>query len=319
MPIVVNTGTAVPPVTPPTPPPSYIPTDLLSLSWTGWNGDTWQVQGDLLSKAAMERYGRVGFGMPPVSHFWTESATLDGATWDGYRIPARPFGFPVFLTGTSPTEARAEQARFMATLRPDKQGTLTVADPTGARRHIDLRYLAGADEEFDSSDYALYWYSHKLQMVAEQPYYYGDPIPLTFVSDENSNFYGGGVGTQAPLFYIGSSQTTGNAVVPNPGDVDAWPVWKLYGPFTSATLTVGGSAIVLPFAVTAGHWVQVDTRPKIQTIVDDLGVNKWGSAGAVAFAPLPFSASTEITITLAGSDPDTKVEVEFTPNFWRAW
>lgn len=320
MPIVVNTGTIAPPPPPPAPSgDSGVATDLLALTWTGWNGDSWAVQGDQLSKAAMERYGRVGFGMPPVQHFFTESATLDGATWNGYRVPARPFGFPVFVTGSTPTEARAEQSRFMATLRPDKEGTLTVADPAGNRRYIDLRYIGGADDEFDSSDYALYWYSHKLQMQAEQPYYYGDPVHLEFVSDENVNFFGGGTGTQAPLFYIGSSQTTGNAIVTNPGDVDVFPIWKLHGPFTSATLTVGGATIEYPVSVASGHWIQIDTRLKKQLIVSDAGVNKWGSAGAVAFAPIPASASTQLSLSLAGSDAETMVEVDFTPNFFRAW
>ena len=318
MPIVVNTGSSTPPVTPP-PVPSYIATDLLSLTWTGWNGDTWDVQGNHLSKATMERYGRYGFGMPPVQHFFTESATTDGAVWNGYRVPGRPFGFPVFVTGSSPTEARAEQAKFMATLRPEKIGTLTVADPSGARRYIDLRYMGGADEEFESSDYALYWYSHKLQMLAEQPYYYADPIVLTFDSEDPVNFYGGGVGTQAPMFYINSSQTTGNAVVTNPGDVDAWPVWKLFGPFTSAVLSVGGVQIVYSEAVTSTHWVEIDTNPKRLTVVNDAGVNKFAKATTLNTAPIPFSASTPLALTLNGSDPTTKVEVAFTPNFWRAW
>lgn len=321
MPVVVNLGTDTPPVTPPEPPVGNpaIATDLLALTWTGWNGDTWEVQGDSLSKAIMERYGRVGFGMPPIEHFYTQSATLNGTTWNGYRVPGRPFGFPVFVTGSSPTEARAEQARFLTTMRPDKVGTLTVADPTGARRYIDLRYQSGADGEFESSEYAMYWYSHQLQMLAEDPFYYGDAIPLEFVAPGNVNFYGGGDGTQAPLFYVGESRTTGNAVVPNPGDVDAWPIWTLHGPFTSATLTVGGATINFPADIGAGHWLKIDTRLKNQLIVDDLGANRWNDAGAVAFAPIPASASTQLGLTLDGSDVDTKVEVEFTPNFWRAW
>lgn len=315
MPIVVNTGTVIPP----TPSPD-VASDLLALTWTGWNGDKWDVQGDRLSKATMERYGRSGFGMPPVQHFFTESATTDGAVWNGYRVPGRPFGFPVFVTGSSSSEARAEQARFMATLRPEKQGTLTVADPSGHRRYIDLRYLGGADDEPESSDYALFWYSHKLQMFAERPYYYADPIVLTFDSADPVNFYGGGVGTQAPLFFINSSQTTGNAVVTNPGDVDAWPVWKLYGPFTSAVLSVGGAQIVYSEAVaSAAHWVEIDTNPKRLTVINDLGVNKFAKATTLNTAPIPFSASTPLALTLNGSDPTTKVEVAFTPNFWRAW
>ena len=321
MPIIVNPGLVTPPTEPaPTAGPNpWLATDLLTLTWTGWTGETWTVQGDTSSRAIMELEGRAGFGMPPVTHFFTESATLDGATWDGYRVGARPFDFPVFVTGASATEARAEQARFMATLRPDQQGTLTVADPTGRRRFIDLRYMSGADEEFRSSTYGLYWFSHKLKMVAEQPYYYGEPIPLTFVNDGNVNFYGGGVGTLAPLYYISNSQTLGNAVVTNPGDVDAWPVWKLYGPFSAATLTVGGAVIQFPVTVSAGQWIQIDTRPKKQTIVDQAGGNRWGDAGQVTFAPIPYSASTQLSLSLADTDEDTKVEVEFTPNFWRAW
>jgi hypothetical protein len=108
-------------------------------------------------------------------------------------------------------------------------------------------------------------------------------------------------------------------VVTNPGDVDAWPAWKLYGPFTSAVLSVGGVQIVYSEAVTTGHWVEIDTHPKRLTIVDDLGVNKFAKATTLNTAPIPYSASTPIALTLNGSDPTTKVEVAFTPNFWRAW
>lgn len=319
MPIVVSPGTVVPPPTPPAPLPSYIATDLLSFTWTGWNGETWQIQGGLGSSAVMPIDGRTGFGMPPVTQYFTESATSDGSTWHGYRTQARTFDFPVFVTGSTPTEAREEQARFMSTLRPDKVGVLTVADPLGRRRYLSLRYISGADEEFQSSNFALYWYSHRLRFVAEQPYYYGDAIPLEFKSETGVNFYGGGVGTLGPLFYISNSQTTDNAIVTNPGDVDAWPVWKIHGPFTSFTGTIGGKSIALPITKTVGHWIEVNSNPEVQTIVDDLGANMWAFAGAVDFGAIPASSSTQLGITLVGSDVGTKVEVEFTPKFWRAW
>jgi len=320
MPVVVSPGTVTPPVDVPTPiGDPYIATDLLSFTWTGWNAETWQIQGGLGSSAVMQLEGRNGLGMPPVTQYFTESATTDGATWQGYRVQQRVFDFPVFVTGSTPTEARAEQARFMSTLRPDKVGVLAVADPLGNRRYLNLRYLSGADEEFLSSNYGLYWYSHKLRFTAEQPYYYGDSVLLEFESVTGVNFYGGGVGTFAPDFYIANSQTTDNAIITNPGDVDVWPTWTIHGPFTSFTGTVGGKSIALPIPKTLNHWIRVDSNPEKQTMVDDLGANMWGSAGAVEFGAIPASASTQLGLTLVGSDAGTKVEVEFTPKFWRAW
>lgn len=321
MPVVVAAGTVTPPVIPPRTPigDPYIATDLLSFTWTGWNGETWQVQGGIRSSAVMEIDGRTGFGMPPITQYFTESATQDGSTWQGYRVGARTFDFPVFITGATPTEARAEQARFMSTLRPDKLGVLTVTDPEGKRRHLNLRYVSGADDEFQSSNYALYWFSHKLHFVAEQPYYYGDPIPAEFDSIAGVNFYGGGVGTLGPPYYIGNSRTTANAKLTNPGDVDAWPVWKIHGPFTSFIGVVGGKTINLPITKTLNQWIAIDTNPNKQTIVDNTGANMWAFAGAVDFGAVPAESTTQLGLTLAGSGVGTSVEVEFTPKYWRAW
>jgi len=320
MPILVATTTEPLPETPPTPGVEFgIATDTLALTWTGWNGDVWQIQGDPRSLARLEVDGRVGFGMPPITHYFTRSATTDGAQWQGYRVDERPFEMPLFVTGATPTLAREEQSRFMSTLRPDKRGVLTVADPVGNRRHLQLRYFAGADEEIRQSTYGLYWYSHRLRMIAEEPYYYGDTTLKEFAPDASVNFYGGGVGTLGPPFYIGSSSTTDSAVLTNPGDVDAWPVWTVHGPFTSFVGGVGGALINLPIAKGAGEWIKIDTTPSRQTIVDHTGANMWPNAGAVEFASIPAASTTVLTLTLAGTGVGTKVEVEFTPQYWTAW
>lgn len=320
MPVVVGT---TPPVGPPpvVTPPDVVPANQgqPSMTWTGWTGESWTLAGDFSALVLLEADGRGGMIMPPVENLAYQSATADGATWAGYNIPPRDVTWPLIFVAGSPVEMRAEHARFLNTLRPGTVGTLTVALPDGERRSLALRYVSGAEGDFGTNTYGASWLRHAVTMRAYDPFFFGDSVSQIFSYSPGVNFYGGVPGGLGPPFYVSSSDTIDSATITNPGDADVYGKWKIYGPFTSATVGFGSSTISLPITKTLGHWIEVDTNPLVGTIIDDLGANLWQYAGAVNFAPLPAASTTSLSVTIIGSGTGTAVDFSFTPKFWRAW
>jgi len=315
VPILVGT-TAPTPETPVVPdPPLY---DQATHVWTGWNGEMFPLSGDLRSMTQVIR-GRTGMLEPKYQHQFVESATDDGAQWDGVRTLIREIGWPLFVHAGSSTALRVEHDRFLRTMQPDKLGVLTVGTPDGQRRYIQLRYSDGAEGDESGGSYGIVWIKHQLTMLAEQPYFYGDPISYTFGGPEGVNFYGGGVGTLGPPYHISSSRGLGSAVVSTPGDLPSWPVWTINGPMTSFTGVIGGKSITLPITLTLGQWIKVTTEPRVGTILDQTGTSRWPNAGAVTFGPVQPFADSALTLTIAGATDDTTVVFEFTPRWRRAW
>ncbi|MEU6979564.1 hypothetical protein [Streptomyces sp. NPDC046371] len=64
--------------------------------------------------------------------------------------------------------------------------------------------------------------------------------------------------------------------VTNAGTADAWPVIRVTGPFANVTVThvPTGRALTLPTAnLTAGQWIEIDTRPGFRTVTRENGGN----------------------------------------------
>lgn len=315
MPVLVSS-------TPPTEPPPTTPTprfdDQPLLTWNGWNGDSWVLAGDINAGTFIEQDGLGGILEPPVQHYFSDT-TSDGSVWQGHRLERREVTVPLFVWAESPSAMRAEDARFRATLRPEKRGTLRVSEPDGSHRDISLRYVSGAEGKFGSDSYGRYWMRHALTLVAEDPYFYGDEQSFSFTAADLSNFYGGTVGGFATPFVISSSQTIGSAEVFNPGTEPAFLVWRINGGMDSF---VGGwdtNIVNLPIPLSSGQWLDVNSNPEWSTIVDQDGLNRWADAGDVTFAPLPAQATTNLGLTIAGSNADTLVTVTFRPKYRSAW
>jgi hypothetical protein len=314
VPILVSNTPPVEP--PPDPTPQFIDTPLLT--WNGWNGDSWVLAGDLTAGTFIEQDGLGGILEPPVQHYFSDT-TSDGSVWQGHRLERREVTVPLFVWADSPSAMRAEDARFRATLRPEKRGVLRISEPDGTHRDITLRYVAGAEGHFGSDTYGRFWMRHALTLVAEDPYFYGDEVSFEFSAAPASNFYGGTPGGFATPFVISSSQTIGSAAVFNPGTEPAFLQWRINGGMDTFIGGWGSNIINLPIALSSGDWLDVNSNPEWQTIVDQDGENRWADAGDVTFAPLPAGETTNLGLTIAGSNLDTLVRVTFRPKYRSAW
>lgn len=305
---------------PPAPPPVPEPESAwgaLEVTWTGWDGSEW-VLSSPESPVWLAPGGTRGLNMPPVNRFVGTSPAVAGSRWRGYRVPERPVFWPIFLYGDSTAGWRAVDRAWWATMRPDAPGVWTVAQPDGTRRHLTCRWSGDSDHTFDRDPFAVGWQLYGLELVAEAPFWRGEPVRRTFTAAGSANFYGAGAGL-APPYVISPNTSTATATMPNDGDEPAWPIWTVNGPFTSATVGVAGQLVVVPFSLAAGKALRIDTRPDQLTAVDSDGVDRVDQLGAVAFGAVPPGAEVPVSITVPGSTSATTVAVEIEPLYYRAW
>jgi hypothetical protein len=119
-----------------------------------------------------------------------------------------------------------------------------------------------------------------LEFLAHDPTLYADEettteLPLGWLT-------GGGFAAPivAPIFVQdGTVAADRPGWVTNEGDADAWPVIRITGPCSNVTIThvASGRSLALPtLTLTAGQWVELDTRPGYRTVTWDNGGNASG-------------------------------------------
>jgi phage-related protein len=116
-----------------------------------------------------------------------------------------------------------------------------------------------------------------MEFVAHDPKFYADEestteIPLGWLT-------GGGFAAPvtAPIYVQdGTVAAVRPGWVTNNGDADAWPVIRITGPCANVSVihVPTGRTLALPtLNLTAGRWVEIDTRPGYRTVTWDNGGN----------------------------------------------
>ena len=161
-------------------------------------------------------------------------------------------------------------------------------------------------------------------LVADDPFWRAEePTVRTWVAAEPENLYGGGpVGGPSPggpPFVIGEGNTLAGATMDNPGDIEAWPVWRVEGldgaGVTDVVLGVGDRQIAYPGPIGLGQVLTVDTDPLDQQVYLD-GVNVTGDLTEWGFAPVPAGAGASLSLSMVGA---SEVRASIHPKYYRAW
>ena len=203
-----------------------------------------------------------GLSMPPVQRWSSVSPALDGSRWRGFRVQEREVFWPLLVWSTEGTDAWVERdSQLWRMLRPEDQGTWTVATVQGGYRSLRLRIVDDGDHMFRRDPLKTGWTVYGIKLVAEQPFWEGEKQTVSWDNETLEPFFPG------PPFTISGSNSMDDAVLDNPGDVAAWPVWTVWGPCSSAEIGVGGRKISIPFAVADDETLVIDTRPDAQTAV----------------------------------------------------
>ena len=156
------------------------------------------------------------------------------------------------------------------------------------------------------------WASYGVSLIADNPFWTGEPVRRTWSQSDALDFYGGG---DAPAFNISSGSQLSSAKLTNEGDLEAWPVWTIRGPLTSVTVGVDGETVQWNTTMAADDILVIETDPTVQSAWLN-GVDVTGQLGTADFAPIPAGDEVPLSLTMAGTG---SVEASITPRYYRAW
>lgn len=310
MPIISFSATLPPIIIEPPPivPPREAATGFRSI-WTGWDGSSWDLNDDSTGVCLQE--GVRGLAMPPVTQYRAESPGVAGARYKGTRITAREVFWPLQIY-TTPGSAYADlDSAFWRTLDPTKLGTWTVYQPSGEARALDLRYET--DDPTWDFDPALRGYNlYGVSMIADQPYWRGNPITRVFSNVAPVSFFG-----PPGVFRISSSASIGTATIDNPGDVPAWITWTLTGPIDAATVGMSGGLISIVDPIAAGSSLTIWTSPDQMIAVDGSGYEH-PLDPAAKFKSVAAGGTTTLSLTMSALTAAASIQASLTPYYYRA-
>jgi len=241
-----------------------------------------------------------GRGMPPVDVRERANRAGSGSVLEQIRDAARTVDVPVLVTG----ELRSNLRNLVGLFDPNVEGTL-VSTVDSVQRRLRCRYVGGFEwiERLPNVQNAL------ISFRAFDPFWEDVDPNVVEVSRGSTGTWLPWEMTVSPIRTLPDVVFAEVSIVNN-GDVQAWPVWTLTGPFTSVTLeNVGtGEMLIVDFVASSGDILTIDTRPGVKTVTDQDGVSKFSALDAqfdrfFSFQP----GNSTINVTLAGSDNDSSV------------
>ena len=215
----------------------------------------------------------------------------------------------------SPTDWLNDDRSFFAGLNPRAEGRLRVTTPTAEWRELVCRYVEGAEGEFDTDPLLVGRAVYPIRMIAADPFWRGTPIVRTYRTQSDTaarpTFPG------PPFYRRRADSLDGEGEITNPGDTDAYAVWKITAPFTAFSVGIGDQYVAMTLAKSTGH-VTIDTTGGITTMVDESGANVRTFADDFKSPPIP-PGDTTLRLQVTGPGAGSEVEVSFQPRYYRAW
>lgn len=318
-----STGeTPTTPTTPAPPPPVVVsPWQGIRSTLTSWDGSRWTIS-DPRSGVFLMREDILGLGLPPVERRRSSSAAESGSRFRSHRVSERPVVLPIYLYSDAGSEEwLARDAAFWRAMHPDRECVWTVTVPGYGSRHLRMRYN-GDDVGYGHDPVKFGWAKYPMELLNESGFWEGEPVTQTWEPAAPKPFFGGDTGGGATPFYISRSATIGNAVMNNPGDVEAYAVWTVEGlpvdGIDSVTVGVGGRLTTADFPIAAGSSLTIDPRPgpKGKSAYDSEGVRRTAELSARDFAPIPAGQSVPLSLAMVGTG---RVSATLVPRYYRAF
>ena len=253
--------------------------------------------------------GLTGIGIPATSVGFKESAS-DGALWNSTKRGIRDLDLPLVIISNDRDGVEANLRRLSNLLQDRRGGTVMRASySNGEVWELQDGHYTGGAETTRGSGSTAYWQRWVISMQ------FGNPF---WIRQEPESISVGSSGSSRSLIpnlaemRVTGSQVTGNIPIENVGDVDAYPVWKFFGPFDSVQITSeDGLSFKYNGVVSAGQSITVDAAKG--TVVDQAGVNKYANLSP---SPKLFTippGSSEVGVVAIGSDANTVISLYYQP------
>lgn len=286
----------------------------LIVTWTDWEGTVWDLS-DWRSGAFLLADGVEGLNMPATTDWVSSSPAVHGQRYRGGVTNPRSVFWPVHVwSEDSASQWERVDRAFWRGLQPGKFGTWSVTTPSGTKRSIRLRFVDDGQHQFSVDPFQRGWASYGVTLVADDPFWNGEPERRAWADQEGQNFYGGPA-LFGPPFFISSASQLSTATLTNKGDVDAWPTWTIRGPATSVQVGVGDRLVSWSGLLLEGDTLVIDTDPTVQTAWKN-GVDVTSALGSVDFTPIPAGSDRPLSLALSGTG---SVEAAIVPRHYRAW
>jgi hypothetical protein len=267
--------------------------------------------------AFLTNQGLRGLNMPPIQRYITKSPALAGSSYQNSIADERDIFWPLFVYANGESQAWVELDRKLwRSFHPEHTGIWRIIQPNGVSRYLPCRYSGDGGHAYPLDPIYKGWALYGVELVAEQPYWLGEPISQQWGAATTDDFFGGGAGSAGPPFYIVSGSTFATAEIDNPGDVSSSMVWRIDGPCTDVTVGVGTATVNVPFDLAGGEWVTIDTNPWAQTAIDNVGADRTDELGTVNWAEIPAGASVQLSLSMTGTGT---VSGTLQPRYFRAW
>lgn len=244
-----------------------------------------------------------GFGVPPVYHRFLEGAGAGGKRRNT-RVGMRDFDLGLIFLADDRLNQGAnirELARKMRGLNPDPK--LVAYYATGEVYELGFVYQSGL--EIDYSQVRGNTFQAVVSCIAEQPFWTSREEVTYTLSQGTAR----GLLPKLGYLRVSSASVIGTIAVNNPGDVEAFPIWKITGPATSVVISSGAYTFTYEDAIAGGTTITINTEDG--TVVDQAGVDKYGGLSAAPkLFPLP-PGNSVVNVTAAGSDANTRVVLSY--------
>jgi hypothetical protein len=222
----------------------------------------------------------------------------------------RNIDLPVTVFGSTPAELES-RLRRLARLTQDLQGptTFTALRSTGDLE-IKLHYTGGAELEYGGEAGGREWAKLLLSFQAPNPFWQSAALQQFDVSAGDT---GRGLLPKLTKLRVVSSSSFGQVDLNNVGDVQAFPVYVIYGPVDDLTISSNGLSFSFTDNLDAGDVITVDTEQG--TVVDETGANRYDILGpAPKLFPIPPGLSS-LVIEGENTTNDTLVIVRYGTRF----
>lgn len=292
---------------------------MIGVSLLGADGSTWDLRRGPIRLAP----GPEGLGLPKFSRPTVESPGLDGQALQaiGSRALARE-GQLKGLMQPQATEAAwlALQRAWWAAWSPDLPATITITDPNGGTRSIGAFLDSDDGYGLDLEPTVNLFEELPVSWVADDPWWRGPEVQAGSATvATGGDWLAGGT---APPFAFQAAAVAGSGLLTNPGEVPAWPVYRVSAGTTSWSVAVNGQATAGAFTIPAGSRLVVDTDPAVQTalLIDGSGnvTNVTPQLSAIAFAQVPVGGSVPVTTSVQGGN-GASVTVAISPRYRRGF
>lgn len=286
------------------------PIPATTLEWSvPWMGRTWNLTDPASPVFKME--GWKGLEGAAYDHWYSTAPTLDGATWGGMRVERGEVSGPVFVSGPDLATFLAEHALFLRSLNPAREGYLRRVRPDGDYRQIACRSDAPPVRASDRDMLVDLFVTYGLTFSTD-PYWQGPAVERLFEYEVGVPFFPG------PPFTLGKNFSIEDATITNPGDVEAFPTWRVTAPFTAFQVGVGGALVKATLTKATGY-VDIDMNPDRLTVTDEAGVDRWSSLTDAAFTSIPPGDELPLALSVTGAAVGSSVRLAFVPRYWSAW